>query len=134
MIVDTQILFGLRTTDDHHEEVVKLLEEHRGNLIVPSVASLELILVMQSQGKSLPEITAYLNIIDDIMVQYEMKEYEMAIADLVKSLELRQRHETLTFFDALIITTTMNHDTVLVGDDSVYEHVSGLIYRKLGEL
>lgn len=86
-VVDTEFLFGMRSSDPKHSYVKAILELDGGNLAVPPFAIFELVVVCLSEKKSIDVVIQTLDLIEDIIRRYDLRIMAFEIESIVKGLD-----------------------------------------------
>lgn len=124
-IVETDFLFGLRPSDELHNQVKEALErnlENKFELRVSGVAPIEASAVMSSQGADENKISEGLSLIEADFGKYDLKKYTIVtISDMRASFDMRQIHEDLTFFDSIHAAISDREGVPILSSDPIYE-------------
>ena len=126
LVVDTEFLFALNSRNPKHKHALKILREHRGELIVPDTVLFEFLVVLRSYGKNHDEIRDALKALKKIFTTYEINEaHTIDTHLLIIHVDLMSRYE-LTFFDSLIAASALILGKTIISDDKDFDKVPGL--------
>ncbi len=127
ILVETDFLFGLNKRDNLYPIVIELLRRHkRGkvDLAVSSAAPLEVSLVLLSRGFSLDTIAKVLELMDMKLAEYKVNNFiPIGLDTTIRSLELRNKYEKLTFFDSIHIAIAATTGFTLLTSDMIMKTV-----------
>lgn len=121
-VVDTEFLFGIRSTDPRHVYVRSILETKRKDLVVPPLAIFELVIVCLSEGKTPEVVIQILELIESVVLKYDLKIMSFDIEQLMEGLAVYKDFKK-GFFDSLIAGSALTYDGVIIADD---EHFLGI--------
>lgn len=121
-IIDTEFLFALNEEDPKHSKVKLLLQKKTLELKLPITAIYEFIFVLLSKKKAVETIIQSLEVIKDILNEYDIKVLEFNFQQLVAGLQIYNSYK-LGLFDCLIMGTAQAFKEILIGDDRHFKVV-----------
>lgn len=126
-IVDTEFLFGMRSTDQKHVFVKRILES-KPELTVPSFAIFEMVAVLLSEGKNKEVVIETLELVNSIIKKYNLKVMNLDIKQLTTGLAIYNRRG---LFDSVIAGCALTYDGIVIGDDDHFLGIAGLRRKTL---
>ncbi len=136
LLVETDFIFGLRSTDPLHTHIKCVLEKcRRGeiSLAVLSSSVVEFRSVLYSSGLKPSAVEEACIIALSILAKYGVREYEpLTLEDILIAERLRQKHGCLGFFDSLHAAASKRTGKPLLSSDEVYRQ-TGIPYLHLKE-
>jgi len=131
-VADTEFLFGMRDSDPKHKHVKGILDEleriapdRKKELVIPSIALFELVIVCMSENKPADTIVQTLELIKDISSRYKLEILDLNFEQLIRGLTVYREFER-GFFDSLVVGSTLAHDNVIIGDDDAFLNIPNL--------
>lgn len=128
-VLDTEVLFALRSKDKHHSSANRTLREltsEGSKLYATDSAILEFQLVLRSSGKPSDEVRHALLALKVKLESYGITEVlTLGLDVLALQAELEEKHE-LSYFDSMIAASATALDSAVVSDDDAFERVPGL--------
>ncbi|MBE0512445.1 PIN domain-containing protein [Candidatus Bathyarchaeota archaeon] len=122
-MVETEFLFGLRTSDKWHKQVVKILNSFREGKIeaLQSCASafLEVGIVLQAHGIRAEQIEDTLFLMKQKLTEFNVGEAELNSDDIVRLYELLRTYD-VEFFDAMQAAVALGRNAILVTNDKIF--------------
>lgn len=125
-LIETDFLFGLRTSDRYNpivERSLKLAREKKVDLAVITSAIFEVRAVLYSQGKKPAEISRILILMKNKLEENDIHEELIQFDDFILADFLRSTYPELTFFDALHAAMSKRRNIPLYGNDAVLKNL-----------
>ena len=121
-LIETDFLFGLRTSDKFHSIINQTLEqvkEGKVKLKILNSAIFEVRTVLYSQGKSPDDISKILVFMKSKLDEYSIEEEPILFDDFILADSLREKYKELTFFDSLHAAVSQRRKLSIYGSDRV---------------
>jgi predicted nucleic acid-binding protein len=126
-LIETDVLLALISPEGkHHAEVIELLDELRGEVAMSPFSLMELDLLLRSGDIVVTEVGAFYNALGDLLEFREVEILPTKPRYHGEAFDLRERHESLKYFDSLHAAVAVVEDLELVSYDKEYEKVTGL--------
>lgn len=126
-LVESDFLFGLRKSDEHHASVIRALERHRGGQLFLTVASssvIEACSVLHSRGIDLQMIEEALSLMGSVLVEFGVKNFSsLTLSDAVLAEHMRIQFPFLSFFDSLHASIAERSKTPILTSERIYSKV-----------
>ena len=139
-MVETEFLFGFQPKDRHYDIVSRILKAYVTTrpfaLYYPVSALVEFRGVMASHKKDASDRLSALTFIKAKAISSGLQEVELSSDDLILCEDLLMQHRSLTFFDGLHASVTLNNGFTIVSNDQIYDELSikRLSFKDLAEL
>jgi predicted nucleic acid-binding protein len=125
-IVETEFLFGLRTNDRWHKQVLEIIKLHSigkiKHLYCSTSAFLEVGVVLQAHGVSVKDIEEVLFLMKHKIMESNIKEIELTHDDIIRLYELLVEYD-IEYFDALQAAVALGRNATLVANDGVFKTI-----------
>jgi len=122
-MVETEFLFGLRTSDKWHEQVMKILSLFREGKIEAlrscTSAFLEVGIVLQAHGIRAEQIEDILFLMKQKFIEFNVGEAELNSDDILRLYELLRAYD-VEFFDAMQAAVALGRNAILVTNDKIF--------------
>lgn len=122
-IVETEFLFGLRTGDKWHNQVIEILELFRRGRIEAlqscTSAFLEVGTVLQAHGVQAERIEKTLFLMKQKLAEFNVGEVKMISDDIIRLYDLLRRYD-IEYFDAMQAAVALGRNAVLVTNDKIF--------------
>jgi len=112
--------------DKHHAEVIKLLDELRGEVVMSPFSLIELDLLLRSGEIVVKEVEAFYDTLGDLLDFREVEILPTKPRYHGEAFGLRKKHESLKYFDSLHASVALVENLELVSYDKEYKKVMGL--------
>ena len=124
VLVESDFLFGLRSSDGHHAHVVEALKRHRAGALsiqVLSSAVVEVKTVLHSRGLEPDVIEDTLSLMDAILAQHGVRGFiPLELGDAVLAEKMRRKERRLGFFDSLHAAVSQRLAIRLLSSEQAY--------------
>lgn len=122
-LIDTQFLFGLRSSDKHFAKCKKILQYYGNQVRISSLSFIEVTLVLKAKKKSESEISDFIKEISIILSTHGIKELPFISKDLIQGLNIKIQNPKITFFDAMICGISLSNSLGILGDDVEFSKI-----------
>ena len=126
LILDTEFIFGLSSSDSRHEDVVKMLKRIKAgdikNVAVSDIAILETYIVLRNRGKT-DEAKLIFQKLNEIWKEYEIKEIKTLNKNLILRQMLIEKEHGTSFFDSLMAASAEMYDHSIISNDEIYDRL-----------
>ncbi|MBI3841108.1 MAG: hypothetical protein HY297_04035 [Thaumarchaeota archaeon] len=126
-LVESDFLFGLRSSDLRHDKVTAALKRHKKGdleLTVMSSAVLETRAVMYSRGLRPAESEEAVSLMDTALAAYGVREFlPVRLGDVVVAERLKSQRPDLGFFDSLHAAGSKRLGIPLLTSEGVYQRI-----------
>jgi len=127
ILVETDILLALISTEDkHHADVRMLLDKLLGDVKISPYSLIELDLLLKSGEIIVKEVTAFYDALSDLLEYREIGILPVKPEYHREAFGLRKRYENLTYFDSLHAAVGITENLELVSYDREYGKVTEL--------
>lgn len=123
-LVDTQFIFGLRKSDQHHQKCSYILKKHPDKICFSSISILEVTIVMMTQNKNHLAIAEFISTVQDLFKLHNVPEIKFKSQSIIESLSLRTKNPKLSFFDSILLAVSDINSFILLGDDNIFPKFS----------
>lgn len=125
VLVESDFLFGLRSSDPHHSHVMKAFEMHRRGAISISILSssvMEVFAVLLSRGLGNAAVEDSLALMDAMLSRNGVQRFvPVEMSDAVLAGRLRGDHKGLGFFDSLHAAASRRLGIRLLSSEGAYD-------------
>lgn len=122
-LIETEFLFGTRTGDKWHNQVVKILELFKAGkietLLSCASAFLEVGVVLQAHGIQAEQIEETVFLMKQKLHESKIEEVGLNSDDIVRLYELLRRYD-VEYFDAMQAAVALGKNATLVTNDKVF--------------
>ncbi len=127
VLVESDFLFGLRSSDAHHLHIMRALEMHKSGTIsigVLSSAVMEVQVVLHSRGLSYEVIENALSLMDAVLAQHGVRRFvPLELGDAVLAERMRRKDRRLGFFDSQHAAASQRLGISLLSSEEVYDQM-----------
>ena len=126
-LVESDFLFGLRKSDEHHNSVIRALGKHRRGQLSLTVASssvFEACSVLHSRDIDLQTIEDALSLMGSILAEFGVRNFSgLTLSDAVLAERIRIQYPLLSFFDSLHASIAERSKIPILTSERIYSKI-----------
>ena len=123
ILADTEVLFGMNKDDPQYPSLKTILEIAGREVLIPQIAFLEFILVINSQQLETHELEELIETVEAILKIYSVQQSSFSLTQILEGIKIHRtvfKSQKGKFFDSLIIGTALTLNLAILGNDRVF--------------